>query len=430
MAELNGYVSTSVPIVFTSEGQKYVTVFMVNKVTPPAGVAISPNMSVGSARGGKVSNAFTASTPDKSVEVNVPAGMTILDAKGNPLEGKLDLTFVQADPTKIGAARSFPGGLTCEATTETGSKENTSFDLAGFFKIDISDESGRHGAFFSEGTMEVNTKIGRSVINPETGQPYNTGDKIGLWNLEEKTGQWNFVKNITVGLDPLKVTTNLKSNSVSLQGSQIAVWNKRLITTKLWLSFETIDLDIINVETAEFDIEVTGPTGLWVYSGHILCRVSAEVYCGNVTAGDYTVKFSYNGVLESAESPWVLPISPTVFASGGGVSDKFVLTRNPAVGRLFSLYGIVFCTNRNAELTIPDGTLLHFREKSTSKWTTVSVNSSGVYARMFIDKTYEVQTLDDGEWTPASPYEYTLGPASNPTAPFHRNLYLSIDCGK
>jgi hypothetical protein len=359
--------------------------------------------------------------------------MTILDAKGNPLEGKLDLAFVQADPTKIGAARSFPGGLACEATTETGSKIDASFDLAGFFKIDISDESGRHGAFFSEGTMEVNTKIGPSVINPETGQPYNTGDKIGVWNLEEKTGQWNFVENITVGLDPLKFTTNLKSSFRSVIGPQVAFGLVMEPTCSNVLSFRAGRPSILDPfnEKAEFDIEVTGPTGSWVYSGHVVFLYEHMVGISNTKSGNYTVKFSYNGVLESTESPWVLPSSPTVnFCQGPVGGPTITLIRNTAIARSINFYGYVFCTNRNAELTIPDGTLLHFREKGTSKWTTVSVSNNKVVARMFINKTYEIQTLYDGEWTPALPYEYTLGPAEDFNLPYNRNLYLSIDCGK
>ena len=430
MAELNGYVSTSVPIVFTSEGQKYVTVFMVNKVTPPAGVAISPNMSVGSARGGKVSNAFTASTPDKSVEVNVPAGMTILDAKGNPLQGKLDLTFVQADPTKIGAARSFPGGLACEATTETGSKINTSFAPAGFFKIDISDESGRHGAFFSEGTMEVNTKIGPSVINPETGQPYNTGDKIGFWNLEEKTGQWNFVENITVGLDPREIKSNL-SGWASGFGSNFLLAKFEPVTCAGTITYNFVNINafISSGESAEFDIEITGPDGLWVYSGHIVAGRYVTTEFGNMKQGFHTIQFSYNGDRQLANSAWITAINQPVYFCGP-VQPTIKLLLNSAVGRSITFNAVVSCTNRTGEMTVPSGTLLHFREKGTSQWTTVATNGRQVVLPgMIIDKTYEVQILYDEEWTPASPYEYTLRPSDDVYNPYSRSISLSIDCG-
>ncbi|MFA6128562.1 MAG: hypothetical protein WC699_14785 [Bacteroidales bacterium] len=433
LAELSGYVSTSVPVVITGEGQQYISVFMINQVSPPAGVTISANKNAGNSSDGKVSQNFKVATTNKSLEVTVPVGISIRDATGNPLQGKLDLTFVQADPTKLGAGRSFPGGHKVEATSESGSKDKGSFAPAGFFKIDIADEYGKHGASFSEGTLEIKAKIDPSVINPETGQPVKTGDKVGLWNLEEKTGQWNFVKNIFVGQDPLELKADLSSGSfISGGGSWFNFgWLLQNCTALLQFSFSSPNGLIGVTQQAEFDIEVISQSGSWEYSGHINIFGTLPVVIGSFAPGNHVITFYYNGDRQLTNSPWLAPNLVTrnfcLYSDG----EIIPLVQNTAIlGHDITFNAEIFCTDRNAALTVPSGTLLHFREKGTTEWITVTTNGSQVILPgLILNKTYEVQVLNDASWTPVPPYEYTLGQPDDPANPYVRNLSFSIDCG-
>jgi len=171
------------------DGQQLVTLKLVNKTTPTAGVTVVSDTSH-VATNGVLDSELVVKT-DNGIGITLPADTELKDANGNLLSGKLSIEIAYFDPTKDGALDSFPGGFSVgrDTTMIDGSNGDGFFMTAGFLAVDIIDENNQKAHHLGTNANLV-FRIPSDLINPETGEPIKVGDIIPVWSHDETTGQW------------------------------------------------------------------------------------------------------------------------------------------------------------------------------------------------------------------------------------------------
>jgi len=185
-----GYLATSQKVTLVAPGRTQIRVNMVRLDNPPEGVTVSRETGVSSAIAGRVENPATVQTPGGRARIELPAGIVLRDAGGEPLSGSLNMTVVHFDNTVEEALASFPGGLMPTVTRSDGSAEDGMFYSAGFVAIELTDASGRQAATFEDGTISLEAIINPQTFNPETNGNVAAGDQVPLWSYNENTGEW------------------------------------------------------------------------------------------------------------------------------------------------------------------------------------------------------------------------------------------------
>lgn len=423
VAQLEGYISTSLPITLVSEGGHTFIVRMVNEEAPPEGVVVEKQEDVGEAENGTLEEDIKFQTENNEVDITLEQGTVLKDEEGEPLEGDLDIKVAHFNPTEEEALGSFPGGMDVSVSNESGIEESGAFVSAGFVAIDITDQDGNKAALFEGEGLKLDTEIDPNIINPETGQPVKDGDIIPFWSYDEKTGEWTFEKNIEIKQTPMGLRTEA-------QLMHLSWWN--------------IDWFERACEFAEFfftstDLTKTGPDGLgygfkWTAT---LVGGDGTYQTNGYSAGfpeapatmttyntervlsvplDRQVLITFNPggesdpnwvtpdpiTIDCQNGPFEVPLTPKSGGVGGGGDDFLIITFNVTIN----------CTNLGTQANIPDNTLLRFRKKGSLQWIYVQAQGSTVtIAGIEQNQVYEVQALYNNQWIPNPPFEYYVEPS-------------------
>jgi len=437
VANLDGYVPTSLPISLISEGSHDFVVNMVNVEAPPEGVSVDRLADVGSTSDGRVNENIEINTAGNEVNIKLNEGTEIRDEAGQPLQGKLDVSVAYFNPTKAQALSCFPGGLSVQVSNESGTKESGAFFSAGFVAVDITDENGKQASTFGGGNMEMDLAVDGKIINYETGEPVQAGDRVPIWSYDDKTGEWAFEKYtyLTLAPDGLRATAHMQHLSYwNLDWLNVACAMVELYFTtqdpalaqqwayNLWFK-AILSASEENRTQGYFSgfPELTGTRtdlNTEVLQGVPLYReVIVSFYDQPGTTplwnlpGPVTINISGNTAIE-------VPLTPNPNATGSGGTQTLTITFNVTI----------FCTDQGASAVIPDGTLLRYRKKGETTWGTITATGGTVtIAGLQQNQMYEVQALYDGEWVPTPVYEYFVESSSSTV--LTKDLHFEIVCG-
>lgn len=437
VAQLPGYISTSLPVTLVSEGGFDFIVRMVNEGDPPDGVAIKSEENAGTATGGDLEEDIKINTDNKEVDITISKGTTLKDEEGQPLEGELSVTMAHFNPTEQDALSAFPGGLNVKVKNESENEDAGVFVSAGFVSIDITDQNGKKAALFEGGGLNLNAQIDTKVLNPETGQPVQAGDIIPFWSYNDETGEWKFERNIQVEASPMGL-------QVSTRLPHLSWWN---------IDWFDAACAFVEIYFTTDQADKTGATG-WGYGLRWIAQLvggdasyqSEGYFAGfpeltgimSVLNTERLQSVPYNKQIQitffaegehplwqtpdpitydfCAESPVEVPLTPN--ASTGGGSDLLTITFTVSI----------YCTDLGTSANIPDNTLLRYRKKGTSTWTTISASSNQVTIGGLEQNTvYEVQALYDGAWIPSPAFEYLVEPSTETN--LSKTLTFNLNCG-
>jgi len=440
VAQLDGYLSTSMSLTLVGEGSHDYVINMVNMEAPPEGVSVAQFGDIGSSTSGKIDENIEISTQDNEVSVKLNEGTDIRDEAGKPLQGKLAMSIAYFNPTKSEALSSFPGGLSVEVNKEDNSNSKGAFFSAGFVAIDITDEGGKQASKFSGGTMDIDLAIDEDIKNPESGQSVRAGDLVPLWSYDDKTGKWAFEKTVEIKQTPSGLRTNA-------QMQHLSYWN---------LDWFESACDYIEIFFTTTDATKAGQNG-WGYGLLFVATLTgseefrSEGYfsgypelAGNRTTlnteilqsvplGQQVTLTFYNQ--EGTTPLWNLP-DPITYDFCASTPVEVPLTPNPNAtgGSGSSTLTIqftveIYCTDQGASASIPDGILLRYRLKGSSTWGTVTANGGTVtIAGLQQNKLYEVQALYDNEWVPDPAFEYLVETSTQTEV--SKNLRFELVCGQ
>jgi hypothetical protein len=185
-----GYVTTTYTLAVERTGSTGFEVGLVQVASPPAGVAAvqqSSNLNPG----GGTPTEINLQTPIETqsgvrASVVIPAGTTLLNAQGFPLQGQVSAQLTYFNPNSPEALSAFPGGF--ENMRRIGFPDEPVPTL-GFVAVQLTDGQGRRAANLS-GNAQITIPIVPGTLDPATGVPIAAGDRIPIWSLEPEVGQW------------------------------------------------------------------------------------------------------------------------------------------------------------------------------------------------------------------------------------------------
>jgi len=439
VAELGGFLATSLPVNLMAEGTHDFVIKMVQIASPPDGVDISVKDNVTTASNGRLSNDLIVTTDNSDVKVTLPSGTEMTDINGNKLQGDLDVVVAHFNPTEEEALSAFPGGLDVDVTTQSGSQANGVFVSAGFVAIEITDASGRKASNFTNGQLNLNAPIDPGVINPETGLPVQAGDQIPLWSYNTKTGQWAYETTVTSFATPSGLRTEA-------QLSHLSYWNLD------WLEAACAFVELFFTSS---DQTKTGEGG-WGYGIYFYATLAGsnqfrtdgyfsgypeptgtrtenntEVLQSVPLNRQVTITFYYpDGTTPlwnlpapitydlCASSPIEIPLTPNPDATGGGGNQTLTISFDITIE----------CIDNPGIAVTPNDVLLRYRQKGSSSWSFVTASlGKFIVAGLIPGKVYEVQALYNNDWTPAPPFEYTVEPSTETQV--SKSITFQVECG-
>ncbi len=145
-----------------------------------------------------IETASTDNSDGGSVNLDIPAGVNLLTAQGEPVTGdvSVDVAYfsndIDASTTEASALESFPGGLEADIIVNGEAVEGV-FISGGFAAIEISDNEGNNvSQLDAEGeAVSATISIPADTVNPLTDLPVQEGDTIPVWSYDSTTGEWS-----------------------------------------------------------------------------------------------------------------------------------------------------------------------------------------------------------------------------------------------
>lgn len=340
--EAPGYISTSKPFTLDQTLNPAVTVSLV-KTDPeatPEGVSTVTNDDVQVDASGTTQQEVVIDTPtenqgDPSLEVEIPAGTTLLDNSGQPVRGTITTEVTLFNNQAEGSVDAFPGGLSnVEVRQQGNTMADGSFVTAGFVAMDMRNEQGQEVTNFSE-PITMTVEIDPNTINPETGQAIKHGDIIPVWSYNENTGEWKYETQGTVeGPDA-------DGNYViSYQASHLSYWNLDWFWTQYCSRSRRINIQ-------------GNANNLWL--DYKLYFTSGDLLTYWQTVNDY----SQDNFLEFFYAPVGIPMRMKAFATLADGSQKEVghvdidnLCGTGALNLNLDLSSIPQVVNLNVDVTV------------------------------------------------------------------------------
>jgi hypothetical protein len=439
VAELGGFLSTSLPVTLFTEGIHDFVIKMVRIVSPPEGVDISVRDNAGSMTDGKLDGDLALSSDNSDLKISLPGGTVMRDSDGKILQGKLDVVMAYFNPTKEEAISAFPGGLDVDVTNEGGSRTSGNFVSAGFVAVEIKDETGKKASNFSNGQLDLSAAVDGKIMNPETGQPVKDGDKVPIWSYNTKSGQWTYEKFSIIKSTP----TGLRTET---QLTHLSYWNLD------WLEASCAFIELFFTSS---DATKVGEGG-WGYGIYFYATLAGstqfrtEGYFSGYPEITGTKTENNTEVLQSvplnrqvtitfyypdgttplwnlpapitydlcASSPIEIPLTPNPDATGGGGSQTLTISFDITIE----------CIDNPGVAVTPNDVLLRYRQKGTTTWSFVTASlGKFIVAGLIPNKVYEVQALYNNEWTPAPPFEYTVEPSTQTQV--SKTITFQVECG-
>ncbi|WP_285009742.1 hypothetical protein [Pedobacter faecalis] len=223
-AEVPGFTPATHTFRITADEPQSVVVPVIEYANPvPGTTALVEEFPL---QGGVPTAPITIETPanagmSEQASIVIPAGTEFLDAQGNKIvAAQLETRIVQYGTESTESLTAFPGGFNVtNITGENGQPipGGVAFITAGFIAMDMY-AGGVEVKNFSK-PLEIKMDVSNNVTNPETGQPVKAGDKLPVWSLDDKTGQWKFESSATIADDG---RGNL---SASFTASHLSFWN-------------------------------------------------------------------------------------------------------------------------------------------------------------------------------------------------------------
>jgi len=412
VVDLDGYVSTSIPIKLNSEGIHEYVVELVSLVNPPDGVTVTQKDHVGSAANGVVDKDIDVSTENNEATITINKGTTLFDIDGVALEGDLKVDLVYFDPTNEEALGVFPGGMNVTVKNESGVEEDISFISAGFVALDVKDASGRKASNIGKDQIMIDVAIPQGYINPETAVPVKAGDKIPLWSYENYDGEWKYEGEITVKGEP-----GMLSASFSLP--HLSYWNLDWKAENCDNKYLFFDGNTAITARSKYKVRarlVTGSGYLyssyqWLYPGQNIRMVNIPMAPIEIYFQDY---YHVCGITPQWQRPadfiWD-------FCENGDYTSQ--LTAN----QIYSVYVeiLIHWNDTNQDISPTQAIKGRFRQQGKDCWTTVWIHNGGEsVGGIEPNTTYEIQAYYQGKWQPDSPHVQSIG--TETTVVFHPSI--------
>ncbi|MEZ0373725.1 MAG: hypothetical protein ACAI44_31830 [Candidatus Sericytochromatia bacterium] len=190
VADAKGYFTGSTRVDI-SDNQTAFALNLTSTSQPPNGVGTASDTQANADASGMLTTGINlqANAGNAQASFFLNSGTQLTDANGQPLTGPLQTQVGYFSNTTEESTAAFPGGFLTNVNIN-GASDDGYFVTGGFVSVDITDASGKKAAQFSK-PANVTIQIPAGTINPETGKPVQSGDKIGIWSHNTTSGKWS-----------------------------------------------------------------------------------------------------------------------------------------------------------------------------------------------------------------------------------------------
>ena len=266
VANVNGYIKTSLPITIYDTVHGSMEIHMVNISDPPPGISIVESNSL-VINNGTVSSTVNLSTPlvnnlTTKATLVVPQGAVLKDKDGALLSGTSNIRLLYGDGSNTSDGVFPGGGLTTKVSVNNVTSDGIFFS-AGFIDLEITDQSGKKAAFIENNILNIQLEIPANTYNPETETQVKAGDIFPIWSYNMDEGKWIFEFNDTAKVVDEKLI-------IESQLSHLTPWNCdiRIPVCPYTNGFPVISFKsetFTNKNTVIFEIDVLRQSdGAWI----------------------------------------------------------------------------------------------------------------------------------------------------------------------
>jgi|GEM_PF-1112487 len=451
-AEADGYFPTSKLIETTTEGAHYEVIQLASLAAPPAGAVIKTVSNAGRSDNGILRDSMTVATDGLEASIALSPGTILKDKHGAPLNGSLKVTLSVFSVLENASREAFPGGFMGKSDS-AGITSDSFFESAGFFNLEISDESGRSLDKVTNGRITAEIMVDPSIVNPRTGLPVQEGDELPVWSYNEIAGRWQYesVTRIKLSGTGLTAIAELPHLSWWTLG-----WPGYTCNSNYYL-FTTPASSLLEIPV-KYEVRFFySRNPLWMYWGSLyfsgfpapeqMAYVSSNYLNNNqwfrlshwpvarfirmvfVNTDDAcgSAEFSFWNTPETLNNQLCARANPDAYAiSKILITPQFLETRSRA------LINVEILCQETQRKTVPTQQIyVRYRQQGSSCWRYEWI-TSGVSIIWGIEAgdTYEGQAAYQGRWQPETPYPYTIGRGYREGTLTSLTFTVPMNCGK
>lgn len=227
VANVNGYISTSLPVTICDTVHGSMEIQMVNLSDPPTGISVVESNSL-VINNGVVSSTVNLSTPlvnklTTNATLVVPQGAVLKDKDGALLSGTANIRLLYGDGSNTSDGVFPGGGLTTKVSIDNVTSDGM-FYSAGFIDLEITDQSGKKATFIESKPLNVLIEIPANTYNPETETSVKAGDIIPIWSYNMDEGNWIFEFNDTAKVVDEKLIIESQLSHLTIYNWDFSTW--------------------------------------------------------------------------------------------------------------------------------------------------------------------------------------------------------------
>lgn len=202
VADADGYISNSHPVLVSGNIRQLIKLTMVSKTNLPNGVVMIRDESL-TANNGSIGTSSTISTPYLQEEyvqasITIDSHTILKDVTGQRLHGQLSTEIIFFSCINDNALSAFPGGLIAYDIERESTVFSSLFASAGFISIKITDETGKRAVYAEGKPISLEMGIPDETFNPFTQSKVRTGDTIPFWRMDNDQGNWIYMSTNAV----------------------------------------------------------------------------------------------------------------------------------------------------------------------------------------------------------------------------------------
>lgn len=370
--EATGFDTKTEVIKIFSTGIQTYDLFMVNPSTLPQ------NADQGSGTGTTNSSGTTTS----DVQVSGSSGTTVTIPSGTDLGNLSGNITVNITTIPITSQNTYnvPQNLSVSS--------NQSVAPAVSINLNITDQNGNS----SNNNIEVTIPVDGGIVNPRTGNGYNSGDTMGFYKFNESTGLWEKVGEGTVSSSLPKNSLGkinaglflngfIPAGGVVIAGNDETTCNATLTITNFPSGFNKSSLRFFDSSGNRMNPSNSGNDYIFEITSSTLAKTSAVSNLISSIRINADLNDPFNTGTELGSS---------ISLSCGNQSTSLTFPTN-LVGAKFDIKGL--CTARDPVVVVAPNATFSYRKVGTQTWQSGSlINGKATITGLEVGANYEVTT--------------------------------------
>lgn len=360
----DGFETKTEVITIYSKGVQSFDIFMVNPSTLPQDAD----------QGSGTGNTDNAGTTTEDVNVTTDGGTTVNIPSGTDLGNLSGTITVNITTIPITAQNTYNVPQNLSVSSNQSVAPAISIDLS------VTDQNGNS----SSNNVNVSIPVAGGIVNPRTGNDYQSGDTMGFYQYNAATGLWVKVGEGTVSgslpknslgkiNDGLKLNGSVPAGGTLIAGNDETTCQAVLTVSNIPSGFNKSSLRFFNAEGNRMNPSNSGSDFFF------------EIPDGGTTIASIRINADLNDPFNTGTE-----LGSNIALSCGSNSTSLTFPTN-LVGAQFDITGK--CTARDPIVTVFPNASFSYRKVGSQTWQSGSLsNGKATITGLEVGATYEVTT--------------------------------------